>query len=298
MEFTMPTTLIEMYDTLKEIFMYYRNVSYTMEEIQLEELSIPRITQTYLTDDELRTKATTLLKAGQQELIKSKQDEISNQIFELQKQLLLVTSGEEQRKQNLLNNYNKKKEEAIERFYNGRENFASYNSISVEYEQEYMAKYDELLEKIQQEKDDIQAQITLKQEELANVSSAYAGIFNYQIEKKFIELKDEQDALKIEHEKYNSTANEKEVKYSNSLVQTRTSLKLKLLEIKKTPLTREELIEYGYYADAISCIQGYLNTLSPSNAYNTLQSETKIMTYIDDFYQNLLYLYQTRALNS
>ena len=298
MEFTMPTTLTEMYDTLKEIFMYYRNVSYTMEEIQLEELSIPRITQTYLTDDELRTKATTLLKADQQELIKSKQDEISNQIFELQKQLLLVTSGEEQRKQNLLNNYNKKKEEAIERFYNGRENFASYNSISVEYDQEYMAKYDELLEKIQREKDDIQAQITLKQEELANVSSAYTGIFNYQIEKKFIELKDEQDALKIDHEKYNSTANEKEVKYSNSLVQTRTSLKLKLLEIKKTPLTREELIEYGYYADAISCIQGYLNTLSPSNAYNTLQSETKIMTYIDDFYQNLLYLYQTRALNS
>ena len=66
MEFTVPTTKTAMYNTLKEIFYYYRIKRAEFEAVTLEELSIPRESYTAPTAAEYEAKAKALCAPAQE----------------------------------------------------------------------------------------------------------------------------------------------------------------------------------------------------------------------------------------
>ena len=51
----------------------------------------------------------------------------------------------------------------------------------------------------------------------------------------------------------------------------------------------------GYYADVIDCVCAYYDTLPVLTAYQDLASENKLAIYLDDFYQDIVYMYKSRA---
>ena len=53
----------------------------------------------------------------------------------------------------------------------------------------------------------------------------------------------------------------------------------------------------GYYADIIRCICGYFDTLAPSTAYDLFRSENKVAVYLEEYYQQILYMYKINAVN-
>jgi len=67
------------------------------------------------------------------------------------------------------------------------------------------------------------------------------------------------------------------------------------LEIAEVSFSKDQLVNMGYYEDVILCVGAYYDTLSSANAYQDFKNEDKLVMYLDDYYQNMLYLYKTRA---
>ncbi|MBQ8426573.1 MAG: hypothetical protein IJX16_02300 [Clostridia bacterium] len=60
-------------------------------------------------------------------------------------------------------------------------------------------------------------------------------------------------------------------------------------------MTKEELVDVGYYDDALDCVFAYYNTLSPLAAYQDIVQEQRLMVFLDDYYQDTVYVYKLRA---
>ena len=74
MEYVIPTTKEEMYNTLNDLYMYYRYHLPEYEEEELLPLDIPKMEFNKLTDEELAEKADVILAPSQEErLIKAKE---------------------------------------------------------------------------------------------------------------------------------------------------------------------------------------------------------------------------------
>ena len=110
------------------------------------------------------------------------------------------------------------------------------------------------------------------------------------------ELKDEQDQIVREVFKYNNGLDEKEKRYSNENIKTIANLELKFLDIKSGEFTKDQLIEMGYYQDVIDCVCAYYDSLPALTAAQQIKKDTKIVQYLDEYYDSLLYSYQQRAL--
>lgn len=83
MEFTVPTTKTAMYNTLKEIFYYYRIKRAEYEAVTLEELSIPRESYTAPTAAEYEAKAKALCAPAQELRLVAYKDGIQKEISAL-----------------------------------------------------------------------------------------------------------------------------------------------------------------------------------------------------------------------
>ena len=67
------------------------------------------------------------------------------------------------------------------------------------------------------------------------------------------------------------------------------------MEINTQFFTKDQLVEMGYYKDVITCVSGYYDRLSALSAYQDITNETGLITYLDDFYESVVYMYRVRA---
>ena len=96
MDFTIPTTKAQMYQTLKEIYHYYRIQRNGFTPVQFEDLELTRITFTPLTDAELRLKATDLVSASQEKEKLSRKEKLEREKSELEEKLSDLDTKEQE----------------------------------------------------------------------------------------------------------------------------------------------------------------------------------------------------------
>ncbi|MBQ7348507.1 MAG: hypothetical protein IJW47_00790 [Clostridia bacterium] len=138
-------------------------------------------------------------------------------------------------------------------------------------------------------------QITVLESRISGLESEYTEQFEEQKQAKYLELKDEQDKIVREIFKYNNGLDEKEQRNKNSIAQANANMQLKYMEIRAENFTKDQLIEMGYYEDVIDCICDYYDTMAPLTAYQEVANTRKLMIYLEDFYSDLVYMYQSRA---
>lgn len=296
MQFDLPTTKEGMYETLNDIYVYYHNRMADYDGIVLQPLSITKLTAPQYTDAEIRALASAMLKGKQEERLtaykiklKDKQDEIADKIIKKKEEyaaLKLKTAESYETAKTKLNKTAIKNGLAASGIWADK-------TAGIEKEKNLAIAAVEA-----EEKGEL-ALLEQKSKDLAlaleNAASFYQDLDAAEITSKVQELKQSNSEYEKEVAKYNAQASEKELKYGNNILQINASLRLRFLQIHATGLTKDELVQLGYYQDALNCVCAYYNTLAAQAAYDDIKNESKLIIYLDDYYQNVLYLYKTRA---
>lgn len=296
MNFTLPTTKQAMYDTLQDIFYYYRIRRESFQELELEPLTLPRITYIELTTAQLETKARDILSSQQQKEILKATQEIEEKIAYYQS----VSSAAEQ-------TYLTVSQNIIERFNQSQE------KIQTEATKKGLANSSIILDKLAQLEVEKNSQLTVAETEKnlkinecevqllalnnkkAQINATYAQMFEKEVIVKRNELQEEQQKIAREIFKYNNSLEEKEQRYQNTILQANAELRLKYNQMNGQFFSKDQLVEMGYYADVVDCVCGYYNTLDALTAYNDILSESKLAVYLEDYYDSIVYLYRSKA---
>jgi hypothetical protein len=293
----MPTTKEEMYSTLQILFAYYRYNREEFIEQEIIPLDIGKITYVELSDEELLRKAEDLLKAKQEERLMNAKAEVQKKIDEIAYKVRLAGVAMEKSKENYSAEYWKDYEEQIDNLLD------KHKYLLLQYNMVFTGMADYYLEEELQTMDQkhqaivavLDEQLSTYQAELQAIEGYYAGLFEQEINVKFIELKDEQEKTKREVFKYNNAIDEKIQRYENSLKQANATLKLKVMSIRAEPVPKETLIEVGYYKKVMEVVSAYYNTLPAIDAYHDIIDEPSLAVYLEDYYQDMVYLYKIRA---
>lgn len=296
MQFATPTTEDQMHEILRDIFVYYRVKRGAMEEIKLTPLTLTRMQFSELTETQLREKARKLCSAGQTEKIIKNSADYQTQIEKLYLVLSDLAKDHNQNVEKVVNNFNLSYQKIFdEAIKNG---MAQSSVVTSELSKLEIEKNDTLQE-MQTEYDlkvsETNAKITLLEEQVDELEVDLSDLFDKQVEIKYLELKDEQDKIAREVFKYNNSLDEKEQRSRTSIAETNASIQLKYMEITSAHFTKDQLIDMGYYEEVIDCICAYYDTFSPLVAAQKVTKNTKLITYLDGFYQDLIYMYNSRA---
>lgn len=296
MEFNLPTTKEEMYTILNDLFHYYRVRREGYEEVNLVELELPRLEIKQMSENDFVQKATTLLKSQHEREILGYESDLNSQILELTKKMSLL-------EENALDEIEKIKElyaESVKKVENQVVKTGLFNSsILVDKTVALEDSLNDKIAKIHQDKNQqiasIQSKITALSNQLANSQNYFANVHQLEVDKKVIELKDEYEKIVKDTFKYNNGLEEKEQRYSNTIKETQASLYLRFLDISTGEFTKDQLVDMGYYTDVIRCVRGYYDTLSAEDAYRDMSSEGKLVIYLDDYYDTIIYAYRLSA---
>lgn len=296
MTFDTPTTKDQMYEILQEIFYYYRIQRETSPDISLNNLSLTRMTNPLVTDSQRTTKAQTALRAAQAEKVLNYKKKISDEIYELDVKISLYgtqkTAAENAARTTYAAAQDKAEREAVKRGI--AESSAVIDRIA-----DIQTALASELTAIDLDYDEKIATATARknrlQTDLAGADTYYADVFSYELAAEKNRLKDEEDKLKREIFKYNNSLDEKEQRTANSNLSTVRGLQLRYMNISANSFTKDQLVEMGYYTDAISCVCAYFDTLSALTAYQQIAHDTKVAIYLDDYYANVVYMYKTLA---
>ncbi len=296
MEFTKPTNKTQMYSVLKELFNYYRIKRDPFEEILLEPLNLQRMEYDKPSDSELIMRANKFVEVENLKEIMGKKQQLNQEIAVCTESLATIERNFEAEKEQIesiyAESYEKLRQTAIK---NGLINTSAYLDKVAKCEREKAEKITALTLEKNQTKTNINAKIVALNQSLTSLDDEYSDLQAARITAKVEELKDARDAIEREVFTYNNGIEEKEQKHRSTLIRANANLKLKYMEITMGEYSKDELVDMGYYDDVVECVTAYYDTLDPLVAYNDLKKESQLIIYVDDFYQNLMYLYATRA---
>lgn len=296
MEFTRPTNLNEMYNVLEELFFYYRIRREPFEEPIIPELSLERMEFTKKTQAELKEIATTLLKGKH---LKELRD-YRNALYDRKTELEYLIEKETLNKFNLIDELINKYQESVNEVKKEASLKGLNDSSVISYqisllEEEKNKKTNQVIENAMKNIDTLNVELEDVNFKIETSLDHFMAIHNAEIDAKVIELTKEQEEREREVFTYNNSIEEKCQKYARSVATTNATLKIKYLEINSEYFSKEQLIDMGYYADVIDCVCAYYDTLPVLTAYQDLASENKLAIYLDDFYQDIVYMYKSRA---
>lgn len=296
MNFTQPTTKAEMINTLKEIFYFYRIRREGFDDIELEDLSLTRMTYVQPAAADIRLKAEKLLAPSQKLRLLNYRKEISAKKDALTEESQAISSET----QTLIAAINANYAESAQEIENEAvKKGIAHGSVVIDRLAVLTAKKNAEITAVntaqQAKADKLAAEISALDTLLTDSATYFSEVCEAEIQAKITELNDKEEEKQIEVFKYNNGLSEKEQRYANSLLVKNASLHLQHMEIISDFYTKDELVEMGYYSDALSCVMGYYNTLSASAAYNDIVADRELPVYLDDYYSNLVYLYRTRA---
>lgn len=295
MEFTLPSTKNEMYTTLQKIYSYYRIERKEYTPISLSPLNIEKITFTPFTDKEIEEKAEALLKAEHKREVLALKKSINERISALSEKRNGVISSAAELSNKIIEAY-EDSESKIEK--QAIKNGFTHSAVIIDKLAEAENKKNAELVAVETDKNnelnEINAEFSSLNTALINADTYYADIHEYEKTAKIYALKEEQEKLEREIFKYNNGVTEKKLRYGNTLLQLNTSYKLKYMEINAVEFTKEQLYDMGYYQDVIDCVCGYYDTLSASDAFTEISNESRLVLYLEDYYQNVVYMYKMR----
>ena len=296
MEFTIPTTKPEMYTTLMRIFHYYRIRYDDYEEAITQPIVVSPIVYTQKTENQMRQIATALLAGEHSREVYKAKAEISDSLYKIAAEKVALTSKGE----TLIAKAEESFDEAIKKVgyvseRTGTENTDFYAKKVLDLETEKAKKIAEINASISSEMGSLTAKETALTEKLSEIDDDFAAIHAEDIAAKVIELQNEESELMRSVLKYNNTINEKSAKYLNAVAETKAKLRIEYMKIRQVSFGKDDLVEMGYYRDAISCVTGYYDTLSASDAYNDIKNEANLIPYLEDYYETIIYLYKTRV---
>ena len=296
MTFDTPTTKAEMYEILQDIFYYYRIQREGNSQIDLEDLELTRLSYTPMTDTERGNRAQTNLRAAQAEKVLNYKKKISDEIYELGVKVTTYgtqkTAAENAARASYATATQELEREAVKR------GIAQSSAVIDRIAELQTALTSELTAIAADYNEKIavaQAKISRLQTDLTGADTYYSDVFGYEVLAEKAKIKDEEDKLQREIFKYNNGLDEKEQRAANSLATTRRSLELKHMTITATYFSKDQLVEMGYYTDAINCVCAYFDTLAASTAYQQIAHDTKVAIYLDDYYSNVVYMYKVLA---
>lgn len=296
MEFTLPTTKTQMMKILDELFYHYRIKRQGYEKAIMQELDLTRMVYNSPTDEELRQKAIALVAPSHEREISKRKAEIESKIAETNLKLTQADINATSLIQEVENLYT---ESVAKIQHQAVKNGLISSGVVVDKIAELEEGKNEKIYKINSEnellKTNLTATLSSLNEQLAECEEYFSVAHEKDIEKQLKELIDEREKMENEVFKYNNSLDEKEQRYKNTLIQANATLELKFLDISSGEFTKDQLVEMGYYEDVIRCVCGYYNTLEAGAAYQDFSRDTKIPIYLDDYYQNILYMYQARA---
>ena len=296
MTFDRPTSKDEMYEILNQIFNYYRVVLPSYEQPQLSELTLARLDVAPLTDEQLEEKARALLACEFKENYEKNLQKLTVELSELN----VLTAKQEEIAQNSISKLNEIYSASLEKVR------AQAEKNGVIHTSAYLDKITYLenvknaqIAKVNSEKENelalISAKIVALNAEIAQLKQKEGVIDEQAVLAKKIELKEKDDELQREVFKYNNGLDEKEKKYKNDIIRQNASLKMRYFELRTQELTRDQLIEMGYYDDVTECVCSYYDTLSATSAFNQIRLDTRLAIYLEDVYQNIVYMYGIRS---
>lgn len=296
MEITTPVSKSDMYRILGEIFYYYRIRRDPYDEFVLPELTLERMQITLLSEEELTEKARELLASKQKREYLNYKKEIEEKI----KKLDTLKALEEIARVEQINSYNSlhsaTKENLIKE---AQKNGLNGSSVIVrkltDIEEEKNNKIVYINYESAKKQAEYQAQIEELTLKLNSIDNYFSEIFSLEVAEKVEELKRKQEEDEREVFKYNNSIEEKCQRYKGTVASTNASLKLKYLQINSDAFSKEELLEMGYYRDVVDCVCLYYNTLNPREAYLDIVNEQQLIVYLDDYYQNIVYMYEAKS---
>lgn len=296
MEFINPTTKVELYQELNKIFHYYRVVFAEYEQTPLEPLNLERLAYTPLTEQELREKATTLLAVQSEkeynEKVQKLLSEMAVQVDLLDKQAQIAQKAIQTVEETYAKSEEKLRTQAEK---NGIIHSSAYLDKMAYLESQKNAQITKINNQKELNESKINAEIISINSQLVSIEQTEGVVNEKAVQAKVVELKDEEKQIEREVFKYNNGLDEKEQKYQNDIIRQNATLRMRYLEIRAHQLTHDQLVELGYYDDIIACTCAYYDTLEPLLAFNQLKNEAKLMIYLDEFYQNIVYMYGVRA---
>ena len=297
MPFPTPTTQEEMVETLKEIFYHYRIKREPYDGVQLDPIVLERLTFTPLTEQQLRDKAQELLARKHLEERNDKIDKINLEQNQNLSILQTYPIAKDKKIQAILSSYDnsleKIKAQAVESgIYGSKEYFNAITKLEVEKNQ----KLGEIEEEYELKTQELNSEIARYESKIQEANYSCDQYSELEILAKITELKEAQEEKEREVFKYNNGLEEKEQRYQNTIKQTNASLLIKFMSLRQGEFTQDELVDMGYYNDVIDCVCGYYNTLDPTVAAREIREDQDIIPYLDDYYQDILYMYVQRAL--
>lgn len=296
MQFNTPQTIEKMYEILNDLFHYYRVERQPYEELELQSLKLARLTYTPKTDTQLATIAQDAVSSEYEIKKREYKDDIERQKKAFEEKILLAQVNAESEINDIISSFDK----SIEKIQ-AQAVKAGFANTNVVVQQTAKLESDKNVEvaKVNAKKNqliaDYTAEITALDERLSTCNTHFFGIQSSATQTKYEQLKEERQKLSMEVFKYNNSLDEKEQRYENTLKQAKMRIKLNYMEISNMEISKDELIEMGYYQDVITCVCGYFDTLSPVSAYDTFKANKKLSIYLDDYYQSILYLYKVNA---
>lgn len=295
MEFTLPTTKTEMLDTLKLIYEHYRINKGEFLQKTLSPLSLENLTFQKKTDGELKEIAKIYTSAEQKKEKAEYIAELKQKIKSLETKKESLTASLETATEKAEETY-RESEKKIELnvVQNGLYSSSIVADKMTELEKEKNETILELNSDYNKEVATIEGEISGYNLLIENADEYFQEIFDSEIEKKAEELKEEQEKLEREVFRYNNGLEEKRQKYANQILESNMSYELKYMEIDTLTLSKEQLVNMGYYRDVINCVCAYYDLMDSATALEEILAESSLVFYLDDFYQNIVYMYKMK----
>lgn len=296
MEFTLPSTKTEMYNTLKEIFHYYRIRRENLQDVTIENINLTRMQSTVEDENVLYQMAEKLVAPSQEKEKKEYLADLNEQLIKINAKLQVLDDDYNQNVIMINELYNENIKN-IEK--QAQKNGMSNTSIVIEkrfrIEEEKSDKLIELKNKLNSAKTELNASKTAIQTRIEQVESYFQDRFEKEKIAKQVELIQEQKKTEREIFKYNNGLDEKEQRFQKTIEQYNFTAKLRYLEIQSKELSRDELVEAGYFTDVVDCVCGYFDRLDPFTAYQEIVEERKLIIYLEEFYDGVVYTYKLLA---
>lgn len=296
MEFNLPTTKEEMYATLTELFHYYRYQKSNFELVEQLSLKLDKIDYTVPDNETLRARAETLLDAEEEKEILALKKDINERIAKVNSQITSTTQNYEKLEENAKTLFEqsqvKLREQAVK---NGLINTSAYLDKLTSLEKDKNEKLISISTQKDNALSELNATLAMLEESLANADTYYSSLHEKRILAKVDELNEKAETTAREIFKYNNTLEIQMQTHENTIKRSNMSLYLKWMEANMVELTKDQLIDLGYYDDVVRCVCGYYDRMEPLNAYNDYNKERRLAIYLEDYYSNVAYMYGLRA---
>ena len=139
------------------------------------------------------------------------------------------------------------------------------------------------------------ARIAACEEKKENAPAAVLPLYESKRENALLALEKLEWDRAAEVLKYNNQAEEKEVKYSNSLLQSVAKLKLEFIQAAAQGYGEDQLVAMGYYKDVVAAVLGYYESLEPAAASADFNAERDLIIYLGSYYNNVSFYLSQRA---